>query len=166
MAVLTAVFFMTLSAAQPVMPPLGPSPEPSAQEADAMNACILEAGPEAAIAQCRGRVFEACVDQPGGETTAARLACLRRESSIWTGQLETAEAALAAALEDAYTPSRPDAFDAAQQAWRAYMRAECRQQSLMFEGGRFEAVRVAGCVMRLTSERAVDLQGQLAELEA
>ena len=165
MPVLTAAFFMTLSAAQPALPP-GPSPDPSAQEVDATNACILEAGPETAIAQCRGRVFEACVDQPGGETTAAQLACLRRELSIWTGQLETAEAAMAAALEDAYTPSRPDAFDQAQNAWRDYRRAECRQQSLLFEGGRFEQVLVVDCVMRLTSQRAVELQSQLAEIEA
>ena len=131
-----------------------------------MNACVLEAGPATAITQCRGQVFEACVDQPGGETTAVQLVCLRRELSIWTDQLEAAEAAMAAALEGVYTPSRPEAFEQAQNAWRDYLRAECRQQSLLFEGGRFEAVRVAGCVMRLTSQRAVELQSQLAEIEA
>jgi len=165
MPVLTAAVFMTLSAAQPALPP-GPSPDPSVQEVDAMNACILEAGPETAITQCRGQVFEACVDQPGGETTAVQLACLRRELSIWTDHLETAETDMSAALEQAYTPSRPEAFEQAQNAWRDYLLAECRQQSLLFEGGRFEAVLVVDCVMRLTSQRAMELRSQLAEIEA
>ena len=149
-----------------LQPLVGPVSEPTQAEVDALEVCIIEAGPEAALRQCRGLVSTACMEQPGGETTAVQLACVRRELAIWTHELEKAERDMTAALETAYTPSRPEAFQAAQEAWHDFMRAECRQQSLLFEGGSFQRVLVADCVMRLTAERAVELAAQLAEIEA
>ena len=143
----------------------GPASAPSTAEIERLQACIAEAGPGGAVETCRGQVASPCMAEPGGETRAGALACVRRELSIWRGELTKAETALAAALETGHSPSRPQAFQTAQQRWRAFMEAECAQQSLLFEGGSYEANLVADCVLRLISERAVMLQDQLGELE-
>ncbi len=139
-----------------------PGPEPDTGERARFEACVSEAGSNA-VRACGGVVAGACMDQPGGDTTAGMIACTSRELSLWDDLLNTAYAEMMETLDRVGGENRRSALREAQRAWIAYRDAECDQQALQFEGGSLARVIHVGCVNHLTAVRAIDLRGQGGE---
>jgi uncharacterized protein YecT (DUF1311 family) len=124
-------------------------------------------------AACIGHAADACMlDTDGGDSTVGMGACLRAELDWWAARLAAAEAAVAdaAAATDAEmvaigatVPPQAPAFDAMRAAWAAWRDAACDWERVQWGGGTGQGPATAACLMRITGEQALALEGWLAE---
>ena len=123
-------------------------------------------------ATCIGRAADACMlETDGGGTTVGMGACLSAELDWWAGRLAVAEMAVAdaAAATDAEmvaigatVPMQVPAFDAMRAAWAAWRDAACDWERAQWGGGTGQGPATAACLMRITGEQALALEGWLA----
>ena len=116
---------------------------------------------------CIGKAAIACMEAPGGDTTAGMSECLRREVREWDmlmtawqdGALRQARAAddELKELGSAADPAAP-ALERAQAAWAAYRDAACLYESLRYQGGTAGGPASADCLLQLTADRALRLR--------
>ena len=132
------------------------------------EACL--AGPEESSA-CVGRSEEACIASPDGYTTVGMGFCLGRELDYWDARLNAAYGALreVEARADAEmrelgatVPSMANSLRAAQRAWIAFRDADCAYELSQWGGGTGGGPATTQCLMQLTGERALALEGRLA----
>jgi uncharacterized protein YecT (DUF1311 family) len=139
--------------------------------AEPTEAC-LAAADAAAREACVGRAAEACIDTPDGYTTVGMGFCLGRELEFWDGRLNAAyralmarEEAVDAEMESLGTaaPSPAEALREMQRAWMAFRDAACAYERSQWGGGTGGGPASAECMMRLTAEQALTLEGRVEE---
>jgi uncharacterized protein YecT (DUF1311 family) len=127
------------------------------------------------LASCVGHAADACMlENEMGETTIGMGFCLSQEWEWWDARLNAAYAALMTAHEAAdaamkaeglEAPSVAEALRAMQRAWIGYRDAACDYERAQWGGGTGGGPATAGCLMRLTGEQALALEGRLMMLE-
>ena len=121
-------------------------------------------------AQCIGVAVEPCIAGLGGYSTVAHQACARAELAWWDGLLNEAygtamarardsDAANATEIRASVRPSDADALRRMQRAWIAFRDAACGYEALQWWGGTGASGAEAECLMRMTGEQALALQG-------
>jgi uncharacterized protein YecT (DUF1311 family) len=135
------------------------------------EACLAAAPTDPAT--CIGQAADACMlETDGGETTVGMGACLGAELDWWAARLATAETAVAAAAAKtdaemvaigATVPMQAPAFDAMRAAWELWRDAACDWERAQWGGGTGQGPATAACLMRITGEQAIALEGWLAE---
>jgi uncharacterized protein YecT (DUF1311 family) len=127
-------------------------------------------------AACIGHAADACMQEnPQGETTMGMGFCLSQEWEWWDARLNAAYTALrqrheavdAKMTEIAATAqSLAEALRDMQRAWIGYRDAACDYERAQWGGGSGGGPATAGCLMRLTGEQALVLEGRLMMLES
>jgi uncharacterized protein YecT (DUF1311 family) len=127
-------------------------------------------------AACIGHAADACMlENDGGETTVGMGFCLSQEWEWWDGRLNAAYGALRERHQANDAQSEADGFEAPpmaealrdmQRAWIAYRDAACDYERAQWGGGSGGGPATAGCLMRLTGEQALALEGRLMMLES
>jgi len=118
---------------------------------------------------CVGASAEACMEAtPGGYSTVGMGACLEYEYEYWDGRLNDAYRVLldserADDLEWGQPVKKADALRDMQRAWIAYRDATCDYERSQWGGGTGGSPATAACLMRLTGEQALYLEGAMAE---
>lgn len=121
-----------------------------------------------AVLDCVGRAAQACMMQPGGDTTIGMIDCLGAENDYWDARLSAAHAALMteSARADAdiaqmgsAAASRANALQAMQEAWIAYRAAACFHEQTLWQGGTGGGPATMACHMHETARHALKLEG-------
>ncbi|GGL73101.1 lysozyme inhibitor LprI family protein [Wenxinia marina] len=134
--------------------------------ASGVAACFEEAPSVEAARACEGAAAAACMDgAEDGQTTFGMVQCQLAERDAWDALLnrEYQDAIETFAADDAAEASadfarREESLRAAQRAWIAWRDAECALMQALWGGGTMGQVDAAGCLLRLTAERTVDLR--------
>ncbi|MET0544828.1 MAG: lysozyme inhibitor LprI family protein [Caulobacterales bacterium] len=98
---------------------------------------------------CIGKVSEACMALPGGETTYGMIDCLKREIAVWDSKLNATYKAL---LKDS-APKMQTALKTAQRAWIKDRDATCALPYAYFEGGTIAGPLGSDCMNEMTARR-------------
>ncbi|MEC9433724.1 MAG: lysozyme inhibitor LprI family protein [Pseudomonadota bacterium] len=173
-SLLPAAIFASL-AAIPAQTSAGEKiPAPSLMQGE-IEACLDAAAaaggdPDGAGARaCIGRETEACVSRPENQTTNGMAACALAERDAWDALLNSWWKPLRAralkldeAAGDDAAPAAAPALLEAQRAWLAFRDAECAYDDALGGGGTIRRIHAAGCLMRLTAERALRFRERLA----
>ncbi|HTT49011.1 MAG TPA: lysozyme inhibitor LprI family protein [Pseudolabrys sp.] len=93
-------------------------------------------------------------DQDCGASTPEMVECLNVKTAEWDKRLN---AAYAKALKEVETKQR-ESLRAAQRLWVQYRDANCLYYSL--GEGSIARVEAAGCMLRMTKARALELEGK------
>jgi uncharacterized protein YecT (DUF1311 family) len=143
-------------------------------DASATEACLAAAPTDPAT--CIGHAADACmVETPGGETTVGMGECLSAEHAWWLERLGAAEAGVAAATAaadaemraiGATVPSQSDAFATMRTAWKGWRQAACDWELAQWGSGTGGGPATTACHLRLTGQRALELERWLAERAA
>jgi uncharacterized protein YecT (DUF1311 family) len=143
-------------------------------DAGPTEACLAAATSDPAA--CIGHAADACMlENDGGETTVGMGFCLSQEWEWWDGRLNAAYGALMARHEamdaemteiGATAPSLEATLRDMQRAWIGYRDAACDYERAQWGGGTGGGPATAGCLMRLTGEQALALEGRLMMLES
>ena len=121
----------------------------------AVVALALSALPSAMAAEHWSPDQNSCGDQP---STAAIVGCLQGRTKFWDGRLNQALKALNGSLTIRDQKPRLAPLKAAQLAWLKYRDANCAFYAS--EDGTIAQVEAANCVLEMTQNRAIELQGQ------
>jgi uncharacterized protein YecT (DUF1311 family) len=137
------------------------------------EACLAAATSDPA--SCIGHAADACMlENDGGDTTVGMGFCLSQEWEWWDGRLNAAYGALVARHEatdaemsemKATVPSLAEALRAMQRAWIPFRDASCDYERAQWGGGTGGGPATAACLMRLTGDQALVLEGRLEVLE-
>ena len=121
-----------------------------------IEACLFAAQTLEAMRACKGLVFAPCVKEPeNAESTLGLVMCHGREGDVWQALLIARTAEL-----NARDPHRAATLRSANQAWRAWIEAECNYHRSEAMGGSAEAVITTHCKSDLTAERVILLTWQ------
>lgn len=130
----------------------------------------LESGTDAR--NCIGESANACMGTPDGSTTVGMGFCLSQELSLWDARLNTAYRTLMQVerrLDDDVSdlggnvPPRASALRDMQRAWITYRDATCVYEYAQWGGGSGGGPAHAACLMRITAEQALALEGRLED---
>lgn len=123
---------------------------------------------------CIGLAANACMAQPGGDSTAGMINCTSGEIDFWDGLLNEAYQKLMADAQT-WTPSGDPRVtqDMAPQAvlrqmqrdWIAYRDSNCDWAARPWEGGTIIGVIRTGCMLDATAGQAIRLRARLNEEE-
>lgn len=148
---------LTLSAQKPTTE----AQAPAQTDEGRLEACLANARQ---AESCIGVVSNACQEDPGGYTTYGMMECERREHDVWDRRLNAAYRDMRIQLAERGQETRRDALQTAQRLWLEYRQAECEQLGLAYEGGSIAGVVHNSCYNYFTARRALELEGQLSEL--
>lgn len=158
MRVLSAALFLCVSVA--------PALAESGWEVETLEACFDGAPEEDRRARkaCIGQVYAACQERDGDESTVGIAACLQGEWMAWDAMVAREYAALhAMAVEmDAASPENfrkeAGALEAAQDAWHAYVVAQCGGYAhAKWHEGSMRQIDAALCYRDNAASRAIFL---------
>jgi uncharacterized protein YecT (DUF1311 family) len=97
-----------------------------------------------------------CMDRAGG-VTAEMIACAGAEAARWDRRLNAAYRALMAS--PAHAPATKALLREAQRAWVAFRDRGCAAEGeFTAEGGSLSRILAADCALRMTAQRALDLE--------
>jgi uncharacterized protein YecT (DUF1311 family) len=157
---------LVLAAAFLASPPAARSQDGPATPTDAdraaLEACLseaVEAGTEKIL--CVGTVSDACLEEPGNESTAMMTACLDRETTLWDERLNETYGA----LMDRLGPEQADALKQAQRAWITMRDETCAYEASLWQGGTGAGPAAVNCFLRETGWRALFLDDTRAFAE-
>jgi uncharacterized protein YecT (DUF1311 family) len=134
--------------AQPSQPAQAQQSQPSAD----VGACMRAAHTREAMIECKSDMAEACMREPGGDSTSGMIQCFGAESEAWDAQLDAALQRL-----ESEEPTRNEYLSRANEAWLVWREAECRYRASENEGGSLAGVTSAACMSELTADRVIDL---------
>ncbi|EAU40217.1 hypothetical protein FP2506_11692 [Fulvimarina pelagi HTCC2506] len=138
----------------------------STEPRTAVDACLSRTSQDAQ-GSCIGAYADACMDTSEGQTTLGMTNCVRAESDAWDAILnENYQASMTEAKAvdaDRSVSSSTDSeaaasLRAAQRAWITFRDAECARIFELYKDGSIRLPLTAGCVNRLTAERALELR--------
>jgi uncharacterized protein YecT (DUF1311 family) len=137
------------------------------------EACLAAA--PADLASCIGHASDACMtENADGETTVGMGFCLAEEWEWWDARLNTAYGGLMdrhratdadLKLIGSTVPSLAEALRDMQREWIGYRDAACGYERAQWGGGTGGGPAFVGCLMQLTGEQALALEGRLTMLE-
>jgi uncharacterized protein YecT (DUF1311 family) len=154
--------------------PLGAAAQDMVFDPAPTEACL--AASPADPAACIGHAADACMTENSqGETTMGMGFCLSGEWEWWDARLNAAYKDLMARHEAGDAQIRAEGLEVArvaealretQRAWIAYRDAACDYERAQWAGGTGAGPATAGCLMRMTGVRALELEGRIAMLGA
>ncbi|WPP44501.1 lysozyme inhibitor LprI family protein [Pseudomonas sp. AN-1] len=98
-------------------------------------------------------VFSSCMDASGGVTTNM-LNCIGNETTVQDARLNQAYKAAMQAI----APEQQTQLRDAQRLWIKYRDANCGLYGSL-TGGTIDRINGAGCMLEMTRERAVEIEG-------
>lgn len=119
-----------------------------------------------AVLDCVGLAAQACMENPGGETTLGMMECLKAEWSYWDGRLNTAFAKRVADAKENDAELNRTGFSGPkiepslrnmQDAWIAYRDAACLYERSQWMGGTGGGPATLDCHMQETARQALKL---------
>jgi uncharacterized protein YecT (DUF1311 family) len=120
---------------------------------EALHACVAEAaGDRAALERCRGVVAYPCIEAEGPATMSYVL-CWSAESDAWNDVVARASTQ----LNERWPTKDPMRLARANEAWAAWLEAECEYWAWEEGGGSGEQVERVQCAARVTADRAIAL---------
>jgi len=131
-------------------------PVPGAADRAAISACLRDAAAQPRA--CIGGVAVACVRATVGDRRDAEVACARREQAVWRERLDVGAQAVARGLE----AGQRARFAALQRSWESYTAEKCAFFGEVQPVARAAGLQ-AGCDLRETAERAVEIARLLAQ---
>jgi len=117
-----------------------------------VGACLAVAHTREAMTQCKSAMAQACMREPGGDSTPGMVQCFGAESQAWDAQLDATLQRL-----ESEEPTRNEYLSRANEAWLVWREAECRYRASENEGGSLARVTSAACMSELTADRVIDL---------
>lgn len=127
------------------------------------ESCLWESGHEGDKRACIGLAASACMEQPGGYSTAAMAHCLDQERAWWDGELNDAYGQLMQAMRATdeglpdYLAIQANSLRDMQRAWVGYRDARCAHAASLWQGGTGTGPAFVACMMHATGEQAVYL---------
>lgn len=97
-----------------------------------------------------------CNEQP---TTVAIVACTENRTKFWDARLNQAYKAVVKMFQDPDMKDRLAPLQAAQREWIKYRDANCFGY-YGSEQGTIRQIEVANCLLQMTQDRAIELQGE------
>ncbi len=97
-----------------------------------------------------------CNEQPN---TLAIVTCIQNRTKFWDGRLNQAYKAVTTMFQDPEMKDRLAPLQAAQREWVKYRDANC----IGYHGseqGTIRQIEVANCLLEMTQNRAIELQGE------
>jgi uncharacterized protein YecT (DUF1311 family) len=159
------VLVSLLPAALPAAPSFSPAATATCvQTAQARSASLSGH----AVLDCVGRAAQACMREPGGDTTIGMIDCLGAENAYWDARLNAAYRARMAEsrrADDETTrlgssaASLADTLRAMQRAWIGYRDASCLHEQAQWQGGTGGGPATMACHMQETARQALKLEG-------
>lgn len=138
---------------------------------DATIACLDEAISVSERLACIGASADQCMETTdGGETTVGMGGCFWAEYTYWDARLNASyQATLTSAKADdaelkaigATVASVGDALRTMQRAWLPFRDAACDYERAQWGGGTGGGPATAACLMRMTAEQTLTLEGEL-----
>lgn len=131
-----------------------------------LEQCYEEAEGADAKAQCIGAMAQACMAEPGGETTLGMSSCAFAEAQVWDRFLNQEYKVLMEFSkvmdedDQAYFPTfanRAESLRDAQRAWIAFRDAECGLAYALWGSGSMRHIAGTDCHMQMTAERTIEL---------
>ena len=140
-----------------------------ARYAAILDGCHAAAESAEALADCKGRVADACMAmEPDGQTTLGMSGCLTAEARLWDRLLNLEwRAAMDWAKTADETESeyfggqfsgRAEALLEAQRAWLAFRDAECALAYAEWGAGSMRHIAAASCMSDVVAARTVRLR--------
>ncbi|NND17574.1 MAG: DUF1311 domain-containing protein [Silicimonas sp.] len=139
---------------------------------EATEACLADATTIGTQADCIGASAAACYSPEGVYSNYAIGACFALEADLWDRRLNDAYRALLAveaelvanvAESDIRLPDTAAALREMQRAWIPYRDAACWYEYTTWGGGTGGGPGNAECLMRLTGQKALELEARLKE---
>jgi uncharacterized protein YecT (DUF1311 family) len=166
---------MRFSATIAIVSALSVPPAIADQRADdfaTLEICLAAAVPWKEADACIG-VIDAPCQAAGHSSTQEMFECMARERRAWDSVMDAALTLLhtearetESLMPDAATgPALDDALTASQDAWRAFIRAHCHYWRQRNSGGSIARLNATACFMRMTAERAIELDRFLRHSE-
>lgn len=128
---------------------------------DATENCLQEAVGQAERVACIGAASHACLSDPdnGGGSFVGSF-CYQEESNYWDSRLNASyQVIMADAKVD--SPALADALLKLQRAWIVYRDARCQAVFDAWGEGTGRSPAYAECLMRMTAEQTLFLEGGL-----
>ena len=130
----------------------------------------LDSGTDAR--NCIGESANACMGTGGGSSTPGMGFCASQELAFWDARLNAAYSSLVQIERDldaeattlgGNIPPRADALRNMQRAWITYRDAACVYEFAQWGGGTGGGPANAWCLMQITAEQALALEGRLED---
>lgn len=127
-----------------------------------VEACVSEAASGGDATACIGVIFDACEGSAG--STYSMSACFRQETDFWQSMIEKTLPKVMQAFDadDRRTmmdAPLSDSLRKSQDAWSAYMKAQCAFEYDQMGEGSMRNITAGACFKSLTAERAIFLRG-------
>jgi uncharacterized protein YecT (DUF1311 family) len=125
--------------------------DPIQADPELLTACVTRAdGDRAQLDLCRGVVARPCIEAEGVGTMSEVL-CWSEEYAAWRKTVDDVAVRIAANDEE-----RGARLRRANEAWSAWLDAECAYRSYEYGGGSGEQVDNVRCAAELATERAIN----------
>ncbi|HUG60959.1 MAG TPA: lysozyme inhibitor LprI family protein [Methylomirabilota bacterium] len=127
---------------------------PTVEDSRMQSGCLANAVEQGLPnSNCIGKVADACMGEPGHDSTAMMTACLDRETRLWDDMLNDRYGLLMDALND----EQATALQSAQRAWIDMRDKTCAYEASLWQGGTGAGPAAVGCFLRETGWRALIL---------
>lgn len=148
-----------LSAMMPLGAQAQDTDEPTTEERADLAHCLRTKGRSGESEEaCIFSLASVCMDKPENGSTLGQRLCNSRELVIWDELLNDRYQRLKAAVsKDGAKKLRN-----IQRTWISWRKAKCEMSYVLFEGGTLAGPLAAGCILKATALRAVELGDALA----
>ncbi|WBU65321.1 lysozyme inhibitor LprI family protein [Paracoccus aerodenitrificans] len=151
-------------------------PDEPAEELALVALCLeqADAAPDSRAGRsgtgCIGLAAQACMAQPGGDSTASMIGCTAQETAFWDGILNESYQELIAEAKGWTHPGDPRVttemapeilLRQMQRDWIAYRDSTCDWNARPWQGGSIVGVIRAGCLLDETALQALRLRRAL-----
>lgn len=109
---------------------------------------------------CIFSMVDACMEKPSGHTTLGQRLCNAREIVVWDELLNSRYKRLRKAVSE----NGAKKLKQIQRSWISWRKAKCEMPYILFEGGTMAGPLAAGCHLKATAVRAVELGTALASM--
>ena len=130
--------------------PAMPTDDDSRMQSDCLANAVEQSLPKS---NCIGVVADACMKEPGNDSTVMMTACLDRESRLWDDLLNDRYGLLMEALNE----EQAIALQSSQRAWIDMRDKTCAYEASLWQGGTGAGPAAVGCFLRETGWRALML---------
>ncbi len=128
--------------------------KPTAQERAKLLQCLKnKRRAEKSEEACIFSMVDACMEKPSGHTTLGQRLCNAREIVVWDELLNSRYKRLRKAVSE----NGAKKLRQIQRSWISWRKAKCEMPYILFEGGTMAGPLAAGCLLKATAVRAVEL---------
>ena len=146
--------FLSVAMSGPLVAQAQDREKPTADERAALAQCIKsKRGTEASEEDCIFLNAAVCMDKPENGSTLCQRICNAREIIIWDELLNSRYQR----LRKVVSKDGAQKLKLMQRAWISWRNAKCEMPYILFEGGTLAGPLAAGCTLKATAVRAIEL---------